>query len=42
MNKPNKNTVTENRVVVTRGKGIGGGGRAKREKGINCMVMDRN
>ena len=41
--KPNKNkhVDTENRVVVTRGEGVGEGG-AKWVKGINCMVMDEN
>ena len=41
MNKPKKKKkVSENRVVVTRGKGIVG--RTKGEKGINCMATDGN
>ena len=42
MNKPNKNKQVdiENRVVVTRGEGVGG--KAKWVKRMNCMVMHGN
>ena len=43
MNKPNKNKHidTEDRVVVTRRKGVGWE-RAKWVKGISCMVTNEN
>lgn len=42
MNKPkeNKHVASENRVVVSRGEGLGG--RVKWVKRIHCMVTDRN
>ena len=38
--KPKKHVDTENRVMVTRGEGVGE--MAKGVKGVNCMVMDGN
>ena len=38
--KQNEHIDTENRVVVTRGKG--GWGEGKVRKGANCQVTDRN